>query len=184
VGATATPSPNFAVFEPTLQRLYVSNTGENTISVIKANGTDLANGIVPTKIADVPVSGTPTGVAALPDGTRAYAALGNCPAGTNHTNLAARATTCAGNTVSVIDAASLTEKKLIPVGAGAVSIDAANDSSRVYVVGAIAGNISIIRPVSDTVVTTLPAPQQSIGCATPGTCAAAAQIPFMVRIFP
>ena len=184
VGTTAAPSPNYAVFEPTLQRLYVSNTGENTISVIKANGTDLANGILPTKIADVPVSGTPTSVAALPNGTRAYAALGNCPAGTNHTNIAARATTCTGSTVSVIDAASLTEKKTIAVGAGAVSIDAANDSSRVYVVGAAAGNVSIIRPVSDTVVTTVPAPQQSFGCATPGACPAATQIPFMVRVFP
>lgn len=184
VGTTATPTPIYAVFEPTLQRLYVANTGENTISVIKANGTDLANGILPTKIADVAVSGTPASVAALANGTRAYAALGNCPAGTNHTNLAARAASCAGNTVSVIDAASLTESKIITVGAGAVSIDAASDSSRVYVVGASAGNISIIRPVSDTVVTTLPAPQQTFGCATPGTCAAAPQIPFTVRVFP
>jgi len=86
--------------------------------------------------------------------------------------------------VSVIDAASLTEKKTIAVGAGAVSIDAANDSSRVYVVGAAAGNVSIIRPVSDTVVTTVPAPQQSFGCATPGACPATPQIPFMVRVFP
>jgi YVTN family beta-propeller protein len=184
VGTTATPSPNYAVFEPTLQRLYVSNTGENTISVIKANGTDLANGILPTKIADVAVSGTPASVTALGDGTRAYVALGNCPAGTNHTNIAARATTCTGSTVSVIDAASFTEKKIIPVGAGAVSIDSASDSSRVYVVGAIAGNVSVIRPVSDTVVTTLPAPQQSFGCATPGTCPNTPQTPFMVRIFP
>jgi YVTN family beta-propeller protein len=184
VGTTATPSPNYAVFEPTLQRLYVSNTGENTISVIKANGTDLANGILPTKIADVAVSGTPASVTALGDGTRAYVALGNCPAGTNHTNIAARATTCTGSTVSVIDAASFTEKKIIPVGAGAVSIDSSSDSSRVYVVGAIAGNVSVIRPVSDTVVTTLPAPQQSFGCATPGACPNTPQTPFMVRIFP
>jgi YVTN family beta-propeller protein len=184
VGTTATPSPNYAVFEPTLQRLYVSNTGENTISVIKANGTDLANGILPAKIADVAVSGTPASVTALGDGTRAYVALGNCPAGTNHTNIAAVATTCTGNTVSVIDSASFTEKKIIPVGAGAVSIDSASDSSRVYVVGAIAGNVSVIRPVSDTVVTTLPAPQQSFGCATPGACPNTPQTPFMVRIFP
>jgi YVTN family beta-propeller protein len=184
VGTTATPSPNYAVFEPTLQRLYVSNTGENTISVIKANGTDLANGILPTKVADVAVSGTPTSVTALADGTRAYVALGNCPAGTNHTNIAARATTCTGSTVSVIDAASFTERKVIPVGAGAVSIDSASDSSRVYVVGAIAGNVSVIRPVSDTVVTTLPAPQQSFGCATPGACPNTPQTPFMVRMFP
>jgi DNA-binding beta-propeller fold protein YncE len=167
-----------------LQRLYVVNSGESTISVIKANGTDLANGIFPTKIADIPVSGTPTSLAALSDGTRVYVALGNCLAGTNHTNIAARAATCPGNTVSVVDAASLTEKKIIPVSAGAVSIDASADASRVYVVGAAAGNVSIIRPVSDTVVTTLPAPQQSFGCATPNTCPAVPQTPFEVRVFP
>jgi YVTN family beta-propeller protein len=184
VGITASPQPTYAVFEPKLQRLYVVNSGENTISVIKANGTDLANGILPTKIADIPVSGRPTSVAALPDGTRAYAALGNCLAGTNHLTLLANLASCTGNTVSVIDAAALVEKKVIPVGAGAVSIDAANDSSRVYVVGAAAGNVSIIRPVSDTVVTTLPAPLQSFGCATPNACPATPQTPFSVRIFP
>ncbi len=184
VGITASPQPTYAVFEPKLQRLYVVNSGENTISVIKANGTDLANGIFPTKIADIPVSGTPTSVAALSDGTRVYAALGNCPAGTNHLTLLANLATCTGNTVSVIDAAALVEKKVIAVGAGAVSIDAANDSSRVYVVGAAAGNVSIIRPASDTVVTTLPAPQQSFGCATPNACPATPQIPFSVRVFP
>ena len=111
VGITASPQPTYAVFEPKLQRLYVVNSGENTISVIKANGTDLANGIFPTKIADIPVSGTPTSVAALSDGTRVYAALGNCPAGTNHLTLLANLATCTGNTVSVIDAAALVEKK-------------------------------------------------------------------------
>ena len=185
VGTTASPQPTYAVFEPKLQRLYVVNSGENTISVIKANGTDLANGIFPTKIADIPVSGTPTSLAALSDGTRVYVALGNCLAGTNHTNIAARAATCPGNTVSVVDAASLTEKKIIPVSAGAVSIDASADASRVYVVGAGAGNVSIIRPVSDTVVTTLPAPQQSFGCATVNPpCPAVPQTPFQVRVFP
>ena len=38
------PAANYAVFEPKLQRLYVANSGKNTVSVIKANGTDLANG--------------------------------------------------------------------------------------------------------------------------------------------
>ena len=48
----------------------------------------------------------------------------------------------------------------------------------------LAGNVSIIRPASDTVVTTLPAPQQSFGCATPNACPATPQIPFSVRVFP
>ena len=35
-----TPSPNFAFYEPKLKRVYVSNTGEGTVTVIKANGND------------------------------------------------------------------------------------------------------------------------------------------------
>jgi YVTN family beta-propeller protein len=178
-------APNYAVFENKLQRLYVSNTGSNTVSVIKANGTDLANGIVPTRIADVVVSGSPSSLAALSDGTRAYVALGNCQAGTDHTNITQRLASCTGNQVSVIDAVALKEKKLIAVGAGAVSIDAAADASRVYVVGANAGNVSIIRPATDSVTATLPAPQQNLSCSNPAVCPAnATQIPFQVRVFP
>jgi YVTN family beta-propeller protein len=179
-------SPNYAVFEPHLQRLYVSNTGSATISVIKANGIDLANQILPTKIADIPIPAAATSLAALADGSRAYAAIGGCPTGTNHINLLpTNLASCNGNQVAVIDAQALALKKVIPVGAGAVSIDAANDSSRVYVVGANAGNISIIRTSDDTVLTTIPAPQQSLGCQSPIFCPAnATQIPFMVRVFP
>jgi DNA-binding beta-propeller fold protein YncE len=144
VGTSASPQPNYAVYDPKLQRVYVSNTGENTISVIKANGIDLSKGAagLPSVLANIPVSGTPVSVTALGDGTRAYAALGNCPAGTNHTNLVlpdintGNLASCTGNLVSVIDATALRETKTIQVGAGAVSIDSAKDGSRVYVISA------------------------------------------------
>lgn len=130
-------SPNYAVFEPKNQRLYVSNTGSPVISVIKANGIDLANQILPTKIADIPIAAPATSVAALPDGTRAYAALSGCPKGSNQTTIISDIdTSCNGNQVAVIDALALTPTKLLTVGPGAVSIDAAGNSSRVYVVGA------------------------------------------------
>lgn len=187
-------SPNYAVFEPTNQRLYVSNTGSPLISVIKANGIDLANRIVPTKIADVPIPAPATSVAALDDGSRAYAAIGGCPAGTNHTNIIANLPTCSGNQVAVIDVQALALKRIITVGAGAVSIDAAANSSRVYVVGANikdpasgapAANVSIINTADDSVLGTVPIPQQSLGCQNPKTCPQnATQIPFMVRVFP
>jgi YVTN family beta-propeller protein len=143
----ATSSPNYAVFDPALQRLYVSNTGENTVSVIDASRIDLAAvpQLLPKLLANIPVSGRPTSVAALADGTRVYAALGNCNPGTNHTNLVQTPTlttppnlpSCTGNLVSVISTNSLRETKTIQVGAGAVSIDVAPDSSRVYVVSAL-----------------------------------------------
>ena len=142
----ATSSPNYAVYDPALQRLYVSNTGENSVSVIDASRIDLAAvpQLLPKNIGNVTVSGRPISVAALSDGTRVYAALGNCPPGTNHTNLVQTPTNptpnllgCTGNLVSVINTNSLREAKTIQVGAGAVSVDASPDSSRVYVVSAL-----------------------------------------------
>jgi YVTN family beta-propeller protein len=149
----ATSSPNFAFFDPTRQRLYVSNTGENTISVIKADGLNLGANpqVLPQLLANISVKdkfGTPhipVSVTALADGTKAYAALGDCPAGTNHTNLllpdaaSGNLSKCAatGQWVAVIDALALRQSGSIQVGPGAVSIDSAADSSRVYLVSAL-----------------------------------------------
>lgn len=183
-------SPNYAVYDSKLKRVYVSNSGSANISVIDASRIDLAAvpQSLPTNIANITVSGTPTSVAALADGTRVYAALGNCPAGTNHTNIVAAvlAHSCTGNSVSVIDVASLKEKKVIPIGGtGTVSIDAASNSSRVYVVSADAGSVSIIKTVTDTVTSTIPAPQQSLGCVNPAACPQnVPQVPFQVLVFP
>jgi YVTN family beta-propeller protein len=132
-------SPNFAFYEPKLRRLYVSNTGSNFISVINVNGISAAN--PPTVSIPIKVAGTnnPTSVTALSNGTKAYVALGNCPPGTNHTNLVPPTNnidSCNGNLVSVIDTLALQEIRTIPVGAGAVSVDSSGDSSRVYVIGA------------------------------------------------
>jgi DNA-binding beta-propeller fold protein YncE len=145
VGTTGASSPNFAFYDSKLKRVYVNNTGagENTISVIQANGLDLGSNpqVLPTKIADIHVSGSPTSLTALSDGTRVYAALGNCPAGVNHLTLPdpaslSNASHCPGNLVSVIDAIGLRETGTIGVGPGAVSIDASSDASRVYVISA------------------------------------------------
>jgi len=184
--STPTASPNFAFFDPKLQRLYVSNTGENSVAIIKADGINSGTGIFAQLLKTVPVSGTPVSVAALSDGTKAYAALGNCPSGTNHTNLVLPTATtgnlasCKGNSVSVIDAVALLETKTIPVGSGAVSLDVAADASRVFVVAANDGKVSIITTTSDTVTTTFPAPAQDPAC----TSSCPVQIPFMVRVFP
>ncbi|HXA84625.1 MAG TPA: YncE family protein [Candidatus Dormibacteraeota bacterium] len=144
VGTTATPSPNFAFYDPKLKRVYVSNTGEPSVTVIKGNGFDLGSNpqVLPAKIADIsPLSGLPTSITALSDGTKAYAALGNCPAGVNHLTLpdpasASNASHCSGNLVSVIDVVGLRETGTIPVGAGAISVDASSDASRVFAISA------------------------------------------------
>ncbi|HEX4604784.1 MAG TPA: YncE family protein [Candidatus Angelobacter sp.] len=132
------PSPNFAFYESKLKRVYVSNTGNSTISVIKANGIDLGSTpqVLPVKLADIALSGAPTSVTALSDGTRAYAALGNCPAGVNQLNILSQIPGCTGNLVSVIDVVGLRETGTIAVGPGAISLDASGDASRVFVISA------------------------------------------------
>jgi len=173
-------SPNFAFFDQRLKRIYVTSTGSSTVSVIKGDTINLGLGIVPTKITDITLSGAPTSIVALSDGTRAYAALGGCPVGVNHTNLLSNLASCTGNRVSVIDVIALHETKTITVGSGAVSIDAAGDATRVYSVNANDKNVSIIRTSTDTELQRMPAPQQDLTC----TSACALQTPFTVQVFP
>jgi YVTN family beta-propeller protein len=135
------PSPNFAFYESKLRRVYVSNTGNNSVSVIAANGinTQATPPVLPVKLKDITLSGAPTSVTALSDGTKAYAALGNCPAGVNHTTIISvlqTPTNCTGNLVSVIDAVALQETGTITVGPGAIAVDSSPDASKVYAVSA------------------------------------------------
>jgi YVTN family beta-propeller protein len=194
VGITpATASPNFAFYESKLKRVYVSNTGEGTISVIKADSISSTN--PPVKLKDVIVSGTPASVTALSDGTKAYAALGNCPPGVNHLTILSQLGSCTGNLVSVIDVVGLREIRTIPVGAGPISIDASGDASRVFVVNAhdsvtdasgthTAGTISDIRTSTDTEIARSRAPQQDPNCKASSTVFCPTQQPFIVRTFP
>lgn len=186
-GVSATLLSNFAFYDNVRKRVYVTNPGDNSVTVIKADSINLATGVLPQFLAKVSVGGSPISVAAIGDGTRAYAALANCAAvagGINHTNLLANLASCNGNQVSVIDAVSLSQSKIIPVGSGAVSIAAATDGTRVYVANAHDGNISIIRTSTDTEVTRMAAPLQSLSCSNPAVCPATPQTPFMVLAFP
>jgi YVTN family beta-propeller protein len=168
VGTTAASSPNFAFYDSKLRRVYISNTGagENTISVIQANGLDLGSNpqVLPTKLADIHVSGSPTSLTALSDGTRVYAALGNCGAGVNHLTLPTSTASCTGNLVSVVDAVGLRETGTITVGPGAVSVDASSDASRVFVTSA--NDITTVRddvhPAAPLPDRTFPTPSISI----------------------
>jgi len=181
------PSPNFAYYDTNRERLYVTNTGNNTVSVIKADGINLGvtPQVLPVLLKNVTVSGAPVSVAALNDGTKVYAALGNCPSGTNHTNLLANLGSCNGSLLSVIDAEALVETNTINVGSGAVSVDVDSDATHVYAVAAHAASVSIIRPATNSITTSYPAPQQNLSCTNPAVCPAnATQTPFMVRVFP
>src|SRR5215471_13898288 len=137
---TVGASPNFAFYDNVRKRVYVTNSGGNTVSVIKADSIDLSASpqILPVKLADVALAGPPISVTAIADGTRAYAALGGCPAGTNHVNLMTtglggpKLASCTGNQVAVIDAIGLVQSKLITLGSGVVSVAASTDGTRIY----------------------------------------------------
>lgn len=186
-GISASLKSNFAFYDTVRKRVYVTNPGDNSVTVIKADSINLGANpqVLPVFLAKVSLSGSPVSVGAIADGTRAYAALGNCPAGINHTNLQANLSSCTGNQVSVIDAVGLVEKKVIPVGVGAVSIAPSTDGARVYVANAIDANISIIKTDTDTELMRMAAPQKSLGCPNPATCTASGtQTPFAVQTFP
>ncbi|HLY93098.1 MAG TPA: hypothetical protein VKQ89_07570 [Candidatus Angelobacter sp.] len=138
VGTTSNSQPNFAFYEPRLKRVYVSNTNDATISVIKADNISSTN--LPAKLRDIHVTGgNPTSVTALSDGTKAYAALGNCPTSptpVNHLTIIGKLPSCTGNLVSVLDAVGLSEVGSLTVGPGAVSIASSLDASKVYVISA------------------------------------------------
>ena len=187
LGASAALKSNFAFYDNVRKRVYVTNPGDNSVTVIKADSINLATGTLPQFLAKVSVSGSPISVAAIADGTRAYAALANCGAvagGINHTNLLANLSACTGNQVAVIDVIGLVQSKLITVGSGVVSVAAATDGTRVYAANSHDGNMSIIRTSTDSEVLRMNAPLQNLSCSNPSPCPATAQTPFQIVAFP
>lgn len=186
-GTSAALESNFAFYDNVRKRVYVTNPGDNSVTVIKADSINLAAGVLPQFLAKISVSGSPISVAAIADGTRAYAALANCGAvagGINHTNLLANLSSCTGNQVAVIDVIGLVQSKLITVGSGVVSVAAATDGTRVYAANSHDGNISIIKTSTDAEVLRMNAPLQNLSCSNPASCPATAQTPFQIVTFP
>ena len=133
-------APRFAIFDSHRRQLYVANTGSNTISVYDA---DVSLSLVKT----VTVGAGPVSMAPLADGTRVYVANAGC---TDAVNLSG----CAGTTVSVVDAVSLTVSKTITVGSTPVALASDPGSTKVVVANRDSNNISSIRTSDDTIVNT------------------------------
>jgi YVTN family beta-propeller protein len=140
VTVAAGASPRFLIYDSGRRRLYVANTGSNSISIYDAD-------IGLTLIQTVAVGAGPTSIAALPDGTRLYVANAGC---TDAVNL----TGCSGTTVSVVDALSLAIRKTITVGSTPLSLAADSASTKVIVANRDSNTISSIRTSDDTVVNT------------------------------
>ena len=141
---------NFMLYDPTRNRLYVSNPATNTVTYLDASSDALS--AVAIHVAN------PVSVAALPDGSRAYVSSASVSGG----NVTSR--------VTVINASDGSVRTTIPVttvgqicasSPSELAIAAAADSSRVYVGNCDAGNIAIIQTLNDTLLLQMPAPQSA-----------------------
>jgi YVTN family beta-propeller protein len=158
------PTPNFMYFDSHLLRLYVTNSGSNTISAFDvSNGTTLtplsqaSTSGCPNQIAlGTPAGSKPVSVTALVDGTRVYVVNSG------------------SNNVTVLNSTGLTVKTQIQVGTNPVSIAASSDGSKVYVANhdpTISGGTvtqqpgtTVIGTGTDLVITTITAPFQNAAC--------------------
>ncbi len=131
---TVGTSPYGISYDTNLSRLYVANTGSNTVSVFNANTN------TPVLLNTVTTGSAPMAVTALQDGSKFYVA------------------NSADNTVSVFNAMSFALVKTIPVGTNPVWIDSSPDSTKVYTPNKGSGNVSVIHTATDTVPVTLTTP--------------------------
>lgn len=143
---------DYMIFDPTLDRIYVTNPVTNQIFSLDASSDSLT--------AMTAAVANPVSISALLDGTRIYVA-GAAVSGTppNQT---------VSSKVTVLYASDLSVKTTIPLTSvsavcatktySELSMAAAADSSRVYVGNCDAGNTSIIRTTNDTVLSQIPAP--------------------------
>ncbi len=153
--------PTFAYIDPHLVRLYVVNSGGNSVTVFDLSTLNLSNNPPLTTLATVNVGSGPVGITALPDGTRFYIA------------------NSLSNDVTVVSATSYSVLKTIPVGQDPVWITAEPTSTKVYTANNLGGSVSIIQTVNDTVVANMPAPPQDSTC----TQSCVLQQPSMILTF-
>jgi YVTN family beta-propeller protein len=152
--------PTFSVIDPNLNRLYVTNTGDNTVSVFDATNVNLSNSPVIPTLATVNVGTGPIGVTGLSDGTKFYVA------------------NAGSNDVTVVSASSYSVLSTVPLAANAnpVWINSDPTASKVYVANQGTANTTIIQTSNNSVTLSIPAPPQVTGC----TSACALQQPVMI----
>src|SRR5262245_12158139 len=120
----------FAGAQALAQNAYITNSGDNTVSVIDTTSNTVA--------ATIPVGSGAGGVAVTPDGSTVYVANQG------------------DNTVSVIDTTSNTVAATIPVGNEPFGVAVTPDGSTVYVANFIDNTVSVIATASNTVTAMIP----------------------------
>ena len=151
--------PTYSYLDPHLNRLYVTNRSDNTVSVFDASNVNVANSPpIPSLSPPVAVGTAPAGIVALKDGTRFYVANSG------------------SNDVTVVSATSFAVLKTVAVGVGPIFVAADPGSTKVYVANPGSFSTSIIQTANDTVSATIAAPAQDPTC----TASCALQQPMMV----
>ena len=140
--------PTSAFLDTHLNRLYVANTGGNSVTVLDVSHIVTANSPPIPILGTANVGSGPVRVTALPDGTRFYTA------------------NAMSNDVTVVSASSFGTLKTIPVGQKPVWIASEPTSTKVYTANFNSGTISIIQTVNDSIVSTMNAPQQDPNCSS------------------
>ena len=154
-------APTFAYIDSHLLRLYVTNSGSNSVTVFDLATINLNNNPPLNTLATVNVGSGPIGVTALPDGSRFYTA------------------NTMSNDVTVVNATSYVVTKTIPVGQDPVWITSEPSSSKVYTANRSGGSVSIIQTSNDSLVTNMPAPPVDSNC----TQSCVLQQPSMILTF-
>ena len=152
--------PNYAFVDPNRNRLYVTNGGDNTVSVFDSSS------INPSGNPQIPLLGTakvgtdPIGVTVLLDGSNFFTAN----AGSNDVSVVSQ------NSFSLLTAVTL------PTGAVPVFIASDPTSQRVYVADQGTFETTIIQTSNNTISGSIAAPTQVFGC----TSNCALQTPLMI----
>jgi YVTN family beta-propeller protein len=160
-------APNFAVTDVHNQRIVVTNSNSNSISIINADPTSPAFlGVTSVAVGTNPTSATP-----LTDGSRIYVA------------------NTSSNSVSVINSLSLTVSKTITVGTSPVSISSDAESAKVVTANRDSFDVSMINTSTDSEVTDattglpkrISAPQVDPGC-NPATATCQRLSPIFIAV--
>lgn len=138
---------NFMAYDPTRNRLYVTNPAKNTVTYLDASSDALSAVVIPVA--------NPVSVTALIDGSRAYVSSASVSGG-NVTSSVTVINALSGSVSSTIPITTV--PKVCASNPSELSIAASADSTRVYVGNCDAGNVAIIQTLNDTIVLQMPAP--------------------------
>jgi len=155
---------DFMLYDPNLDRLYVTNPATNRVIVLDASSDTLPS----TSVAVA----SPVAVAALPDGTRAYISSATVTASPSGNTVSSQVTVLYATDLSVKTTIPLTQVRSAPGCASKtwseLFMASAADSTRVYVWNCDAGNTAIIQTSNDTLVAQLASPVSAQKPATNG----------------